>query len=499
VIGDRSKQSFLSKESSMSLRHNLRDQFSTFLTIHDAAGNSYSWKVDSKLQRNIDVVLALERYSDVIEEEIIRHFLNELHHSDRRVVDRSRSHLVSYLQETCYFVSKKLCSKFGREDAVENAFGVAHETICRPGFFERYTPRISQLSTYASNAIRNRLLNVLTGGDGRSIWGKLYHLSAIGIRQIVVSILRNSYRDIEDYVYIHQFYKQVCPPLENNQARQEPNSDQVQAICDLYNSLMPPIKEQLKEKFVAIAPQEALEMMKSCIREILWRQQIVASPESFDAPINSNDDSDTALGDVFDKPDESQNHSGNDELSDLMELQKELANVVDKEILSFSLEQQSIFMLLHGFDCSMDKIGMLYGINQSNISRRYSPLCKIMAAKCVIFCKQQVRDLDVNDIFWLKDLKQWIKVYLNSFYKMKLSRLLESLLNSQFQEVNQPLHKFRDLTEYIDAEGENLIDITVCLVVSHLQQEFQITRSCEPIVPDIQNFTKSWMSDRPSK
>ncbi|MEA5485929.1 MULTISPECIES: hypothetical protein [Pseudanabaena] len=485
-------------------RQNLRDKFSTFLTIHDAAGNSYSWEVDSKLQRNIDTVLALERYSDATEEEIVRHFLNELRHSDQRIVERSRSHLVAYLQETYYFVSKKICFKFNRENAVENAFGVAHETICRLGFFERYASRMSQLSTYASNAIRNRVLNLLTG-DGRSIWGKFYHLSATGVRQIVISIIRKPHkyseevhRDIEDYVYIHQFYRLICPPLENNHARQEPNSDQLQAICDLYNSQTPLIKEQLKKKFVAIDPQETLEMMKSCIQEILWRQQKIGSPESLDAPINSNDDSDIALIDVFEQSDKYQNHSDNDELSNLMELQTGLSDVVCQEISSFAVEQQSIFTLLHGFDCSMTTVGKLYGVHQSNISRkRYHPAYDATFAQCVTFCQRQVVDLDVN-ISWQNDLDKWIKSYLDSFYKRKLSQLLESLVGSLVQEENQKPHKSCDLTEYIDAEGENLIGIAVYLVINHLQQEFQITRSCEPIIPSIVDFIKTWISDRPS-
>lgn len=477
-------------------RQKLRDKFSTFLTIHDAEGNSYSWEVDSKLQRNIDAVLALERYSGATEEEIVRHFLNELRHSDQRIVERSRSHLVAYLQETCYFVSKKLCFKFNRENAVENAFGIAYETICSLVFFERYASRISQLTTYASNAIKNRLLNWLTV-DGRSIWGKYYHLSATGVRQIVISIIRKSYRDIEDYVYIHQFYKLICPPLEDNQARTEPNSEQLQAICNLYNSQIPLIKDQFKKKFVAIDSQEALGMMKSCINEILNRQRTIGSPKSLDAPINGNDDSDTTLGDVFEQSDEYQDHSDNDELSDLIEMQTGLGSIVDREILSFAVEQQSIFTLLHGFDCSMTKVGMLYGLNQSNISRRYTPICKEISAKCVIFCQQQVSNLNITEV-WLRDLKQWLKDYLDLYYKNTISQLLESLISSYYQENVQDLHKFNNLTEYLCTEGDELLVVAFDLLINHLQQKFNITQSFQPIFAEINDFIKSWISDRPT-
>ncbi len=482
-------------------RQKLRDKFSTFLTIHDAVGKSYSWEVVPKLQRNIDIVLALEQYSDATEEEIVRHFLNELHHSDQRVVERSRSHLVAYLQETCYFVSEKLCFRFKRKDSVRDAFGIAYETICSPGFFKRYTSRISQLSTYASNAIKNQVLNLLTG-DGRSIWGKFYHLSATGVRQIVISIIRKPHkeseeihRDVEDYFYIHRFYKLICPPLEDNKARTEPNSEQLQAICNLYNSQIPPIKEQLKKEFVAIDPQEALEMMKSCIQEILWRQQIIGSPESFDAPINSNEGSDTTLHEVFEKPDDSQTHSDNDD-----ELLERLSNIVEQKIEDLTLEQQSIFILIHGFGCKMIKFAPIYGVNQSNISRkRYSPALDSIVDECINFCQQQINNLEVNnDISWRSDLRQWLKDYLNSSYKNKMSQLLESLISSYYQENKQELHKFHDLTEYICVKGDEVLVVAFDLLINYLQQKFNITQSFQPIFPEINDFIKSWLSDRPT-
>ncbi len=474
-------------------RQDLRDKSSTFLTIHDAVGNSYSWEVAPKLQRNIDVVLALEQYSDAIEEEIVRHFLNELHHSDQRITNRSRSHLVAYLQETCYFVSQKLCFKFKRKDSVRDAFGIAYETICSPGFFERYAPSKSSVTTYASKAIEYRLLNFLTV-DGRSIWGKFYHLSATGVRQIVISIIRKSYRDIEDYVYIHQFYKLICPPLEDNQARKEPIGEQLQAICDLYNSQIPPIKEQFKKKFVAIDPQEALEMMKSCIDEILNRQRRIGSPKSLDAPINSNDDSDTTLGDVFEKPDESQNHSDNDD-----ELLERLSNIVEQKIEDLTLEQQSIFILIHGLGCKMIKFAPIYGVNQSNISRkRYRPAFDNIVDECLTFWQQQISNLDINDISLRNALQQWLKDYLNSYYKNKVFQALDFLISAYYQENVQDLHKFNDLTEYMCAESDELLIVGFDLLLNYLQQKFNITQSCEPIFLEINDFIKSWLRDRPT-
>ena len=385
-------------------------------------------------------------------------------------------------------------------DSLREAFVVANETICQLGSFERYDPtKNSKLITYASRAIRNRALNFLTNSDGRSDWGQFYYLSTRGLRQIVVSMKLKPRRNVDDYVYIHRFYRAVCHQSITsgaNETRTEPNSDQLQAICDLYNSQF-----SQNKNFVALGALDALQITKDCIQEIRRRQQGIGSPSSLDAPIKSGNDGDsTSLFDVLDQSDEYQDKSvlEDDQLSDLADLQMGLGNIVGQEIAALTLEQQSIFTLIHGYDCKTTRIAQIYGINQSNISRRYHPAYDAIFAKCVTFCQQQVNSLDINDLSWRRDLNQWIKDYLNSFYRSKLSQLLEYRLNSHLQEEKETLHKFHDLTEYISVKGEELVIIGVDLVINYLQQEFQITRSCKSIIPDIADFIKSWMSDRPN-
>lgn len=484
----------------MSMRHNLRDKFSTFLIIEDDQGNRYHWIVDPRLRRSFDAVLALDSYADATEEEIVRYFWNNLRNSNPRIVEISRSHLAAYLQETCYFITKKLCIQMGKKNSLRarDALSFVHQSICQPNFFKRYNPtKKAKLITYASRAIRNILLDFLTDTVARSDWGRFYHLAQVRLREILVSMNFRPYRNSEDYVYIHRFYIEICPPLGNNAVRTKPNSEQLQAICDLYNSQF-----SQNNDFVALNPQEALQIMQDCIGTILRIQRIENSPLSLDAPINSSDDSETSsLIDVIAQSSQYQDQSvlEDDQLSDLTDLDAKLTHIVNQEIESLTLERQSIFLLLHGFNCKMIKFAPLYGVNQSNISRkRYCPAFDNIVDKCVVFCQQQVSSLDVNDFSWRNDLQQWLKNYLNSYYKNKIHQLLESLISSYYQKNIQEPHKFRNPTEYMCVKGDELLVIGVDLVINYLQQKFNITQSCQPILPDINNFIKSWISDRPT-
>jgi len=480
------------------VRQELRDKFSSFLSINDEYGFNHSWVSEPILRRNIDKLLALDQYSDATEKEVTRYFLNKSKSENPRISQVSVWHLQAYLQETCYFTCKDLCERFGKPNEFFEAFQVANELISRASFFANYDPDKAEIVTYAKQAIVHRVSDRLSGGNNaRGDWGTLYYMSPKRLRENLVSITKFLLgKEEDDYIYVHKFYKEVCRPPNLREKRTEPSFSELQAICNLYNNTF-----NDRENFVEITTKKALAMLQQCIKAIRDRQNNFNNPRSLNDSSSANDADGTQLIDCLSDPsDANQNRLEDLESAEPSEPQKllmGLSSLVDQETVSLILEKQGIFTMLHGLGCSMVKIGTLYGVHQSNISRkRYRPAYDAIFAKCVAFCQQQVIDLDVN-ISWQNDLYDWLKGHLGSFYKRKLSQLLESLLNSHLQVENQPLHKFRDLTEYIDAEGENLIGIAVYLVTNHLQQEFQITRSCEPIIPDITDFIKSWISDRP--
>ncbi len=478
-------------------RQKLRDKFSTFLRIQAAQAHDYVWIVDVKLRRSIDAVLTLEKYSDAIEEEIVRSFLTSLRNPDQRIVQISRSHLVAYLQETCFFVSQKLCINMGKKDALRDAFGFANETICRLGFLENYTPtKKAKLSTYAGRAIRNKLLDLLTSSDGRSDWGEFYHLSTKELKENLLLINFPSRRNEEDYVYIHKFYKQICLPSGTNETRTEPTSEHLQSICDLYNSTV----SKTKENFVAIVPKVVLAIMEQCIKSIRNTEQNLGNLASLDQPVkggNYDDESSILMDKISEHSDSSDD--GESELSELERLQSELVNIVDQEITSLNTEQELIFILLYGFGCKTIKTGKILGVNQGTISRHhrekfYNPIFD----KCANFCKQQVNSLCISDPEWGETLKEWLKKSLNSSCRFRLFGLLDALVKSHLQNEEQLLHQFQNSTEWIIAMGETPISITVGLVVNYIRREFKVNQSCEPIIPEITEFIIAWLHDRPT-
>jgi hypothetical protein len=480
------------------VRRDLRDKFSSFLSINDEYGFNCSWYSDPTLRHNIDKLLVLDQYADATEKEIIRHFLNKSKSQNPQISQVGKWHLQAYLQETCYFTCKVLCKQFRKDKELFEAFQVANELISRNNFFANYDPDKAEIVTYAKQAIIHRASDYLSGGnDARSDWGTLYYMSPTRLEENLVSITKFLPNKKEsDYIYIHRFYKDVCKPSRLRKKRTEPSCSELQAICNLYNNAFSD-----RENFVEITTKRALAILQQCIDAIRHRQNNFNNPRSLSDSGSANDADGTQLIDYLSDPsDANQNRPENlerAEPSELEKLQNGLSNVLDQEIASLTLERQGIFTMLHGLNGKMTKIATLYGVNQSNISRRYRPTYEAIFAKCVTFCQVQVRNLDVN-LSWQNDLHQWLKGYLNSFYKGKLSGLLESLINSHLQEENQILHKSLDLTEYINAERENLINISADLLINHLQQEFQITQSCEAIVPNITYFIRAWMSDRPT-
>ena len=480
------------------LRQDLRNKFSNFLGISDEKGFNYNWTPDATLRRNIDKVLALTKYYEAIEEELVRHFLHNLHSQNPHIAQISRLHLVAYLQETCIFVCKRLCDK-RKGASLKDAFGVANATICEPDFFKNYKSHKAKLATYADRAVRNKVLDFVTG-SGRSNWGKFYYLSTKELKENLVSISFLLHRDEEDYIYIHKFYKNICRPSITEETRTEPNIEQLQAICDRYNSVF----HNAKSEFVEMTPKKALQMMKDCIEVIRNREKRFANPSDLDAPIKSRADDGQVMpliDTISDLSDANQNRLEDleeDELSELEQISTELNLIVNSKLASLDLEKQSIFTLLHGFNCKTPKIGKLYGVNQGTISRRYHRGYDLIHSDCLIFCKQKIGSQDMNDQALIDNLSKWLDNYLDSFYKGYLLNLLNTLLNSRFKNDKQSVHQFQDLTEYINAEGENLIDLAVNLVINYLQNDFQIPQCCNPAIPEIIEFIKTWMRDRPT-
>jgi RNA polymerase sigma factor (sigma-70 family) len=260
----------------MQSRQGIIELFSTFLQFKD--DRAQCWVMDSRLQRSMQNCLA--KISPSKAEGFWVLYWHKLWQTQTQSL--ATAHLTAYLQEACYWVTKKIILHFAKQQSEADLFQTAIARVDRvlKGFNPTYG---SNLSAYAEFVFGNVLKDALRQRqevDICSDWALLHRVSQ---RKLTEALNRAGVSDtaLDRYVLAWKCFQELAAPHENQllQKLAKPDPSLWQAIADLYNA------ERLNQANTsghACSSEQLQQWMSACAKAV--RGLLYPSVISLNAP-----------------------------------------------------------------------------------------------------------------------------------------------------------------------------------------------------------------------
>ena len=222
-------------------RLNTIEQFSTFLLLIDSQRNSFIWKKDLRLRKNINQIIG----GKLIEAELIaRNFLTIIKTENRSII---ANHLTAYLQESCYWAAKEVYAQkqtIVNQLTLEECFSSGNEITVTPiKILLKYNLTSgSKITTYA----QTRLKTIITEAIYRhrqwklvSNWGLLKKMSKSKRKQALTQTAGLQNEQLQQYLLVWLCYCDHAVTIGKKKYNRlsAPNSSQLKLMTSQYNLL----------------------------------------------------------------------------------------------------------------------------------------------------------------------------------------------------------------------------------------------------------------------
>lgn len=353
----------------MRSRQDIIELFSTFLHFEDE--RCRGWVVDAKLQRSMEKALA--RISSSQAEAFWALYWHKVWQTQPRSL--AAGHLTAYLQETCYWATKKIMQHFAKQQSEADLFQTAIAQIHRvlKGFDANYG---SSLKAYAEFIFSNVLKDALRQRqevDICSDWALLHRVS----QKRLTEALQNagvSDREIANYVLAWKCFQELAAPAETQPLRQRANPDDStwQAIANLYNA------ERFSQSNVsgaACSPEVMQQWMSKCAKAI--RVLLYPTVVSLNAPSTG-----VETTEWLDSLTEELGNSllteliTQEEIADRQAQQAQVQTVLADAIAQLDSEAQTLLSAYYAQGLTQQEIAQQFQVKQYTISRRLARLKK---------------------------------------------------------------------------------------------------------------------------
>jgi RNA polymerase sigma factor (sigma-70 family) len=384
----------------MQPRQNITDIFSTFVLFNADSFNS--WGTDPKLRRSIKS--CLEKSSQPESDNFWAIYWHQVWQTQSSPV--AAAHLSAYLQEVCYWVSRKIALNFPSQSSVADCFQIAISRISK--ILKRFDPQYSSnLKAYAELAFEGFIKDFLRLRQETDIctdWGLLHKIS----RKRLIDALKNAgfnSQIIESYVLAWECFRELYTGNSTTVRKLiKPDALMWKAITNLYNI------QHLNQS--SLATPEILEKWLSssakAVRAFLYPNLV-----SVDAPRNEQDDG--SLLDIIPTDIEKSllNEIIAQEESAIFQTQtKQLQIVIKQAINALDAQSQKLLQTYYSEKLTQQQIAQQLEIKQYQVSRRLSSIKRQLLQSLAQWSNETLHISPTPNVLdaMSTSLEEWLKI-----------------------------------------------------------------------------------------
>lgn len=401
----------------MTLRHTLEDIFSTFVQFVD--DQFQGWMTDGRLRRSMQTRLREVNRSNPETTSETFWMLYWYRVWQAEAGDLALDHLSAYLQETCYWVARKITVQISSsQHRLSDCFQIAIASL--PKVLGRYNPdQGSSLKAYAGTSFGNTIRDTLRQqgeADRRTDWGLLRKVSQKRLQEALESVgLSAETRAV--YVLAWQCFKTFCGPVVSPMTRQLPcpDSNGWQAIANFYNIQR---VKQLPFHTVEATPDTLETWLKACAQHI----RIYIHPPVTSLNLPRSEDSSGDLLDQLadDHPYPLAKLISEETLLERQTQQSQVDGVLTDAILQLSPQVQHLIELYYSGLLTQQQIAAQLDMRQYTVSRRLSS-AKESLLLAIASWSQETLHIDLTSAV-LKDMSIILEEWLQARYQNSARR-----------------------------------------------------------------------------
>ncbi len=389
-------------------RQSVIEIFSTFLQFETDKVNG--WVTDPKLYRSIKSCLTQPLQPQTLEKFWALYWYKAWQ-SDP--VSLGRSHLIAYLQETCYWISQKIAvGNFCVSYTVSDYFQVTMAQVDKvlKGFNPNHGVTLKNYASVVFNSVVRELLRQRSEVDICTPWALLLRLSQ---KRLVESLQMAGLNPetIATYVKAWKCFKTLYVPTQVTATRQlsKPDSKTWKAITSLYNSQD---KQQSNLGTPQCQPETLEKWLLNCVKAaraylyptLIPTDTLISGQESgelLDTLVSSG--SESLLSEIISQEEDQERYAQ----------QNQINTILVAALAQLEPQAQSLLQLYYTQALTQQQIAQQMGIKQYNISRKLTkarqPLLLALAqwsrdALHISLDSDTVKNTSIV-------LEEWLKVY----------------------------------------------------------------------------------------
>lgn len=390
----------------MQPRQGIIEIFSTFVQFD--ADRFSVWATDSKLQRSIK--RCLEQYPQQKSDNFWVLYWYKIWQIESSPL--AVGHISAYLQEVCYWVSRKTALNFISQFSIADCFQIAISCIYK--ILKNFNPEYStNLKSYAGYAFERFLKDSLRLGKEADIctdWALLHKISR---KRLVDSLKNASFNSqiINNYVLAWECFKELYTS-DNQTIRQlgKPDSSTFLAITQLYN----------RQSLSQLTPETLEKCLSTCakaVRDFLYPKFV-----SVDAPINGQESGN--LLDILpaDLPASLLTEIITQEESTIRQTQQaQLNQVLMDALAALDIQAQKLLQVYYQQKLTQQQIAQQLEMKQYTVSRR---LTSIKRSLLTTLSQWSIDSLHISPTPIVLDaISKSLEEWLNNYYTHSHSHL----------------------------------------------------------------------------
>ncbi|WP_017295844.1 hypothetical protein [Geminocystis herdmanii] len=463
-------------------RSSLVQKFSSFLLVEEIVIEGKmpyvkcQWREDVQLARNI-AKNQLQLPTD--ENQCFLYWLNKVNNNPY-----AKSHLVAYLQSSCYWAVQKFFAKIDLEKdniATTQFYLTAFDTVIEKtanieqltSKFNQFNPDYSSVETYSEKWLRSAIYDTIYQiyGFGKySQWGLLKNITK---KLLQTALYTKGYNEktINDYLLLWDCFQKVYSqnqPTLNNKKLTNPTPKQINDIIKLYQILSSQNLTPSSEIMTNLTPIKFEKIMTQCQEAVnIYQQQrhINAYTYSFTTQEIDEENKDSNIiteADLSHNLDTKEKDTEDDNLLSYLN-RSEINLILKNQLKNLDYQGKIILTLNNGLGLNQSTIAILLDTHQTTVSRqrksitasflkgltnqiRETLLQRIETSEetekeqqKIEKQQQKIREITSPDI---KEVNEFITSWLSNFFQKDLYRQLEIIFLQLTPEKQQLLSSF---------------------------------------------------------
>ncbi|MBE9199439.1 MULTISPECIES: sigma-70 family RNA polymerase sigma factor [unclassified Nodularia (in: cyanobacteria)] len=382
----------------MQPRQSITEIFSTFVQLD--ADRFNVWATDSKLQRSIK--RCLEQYPQQQSDNFWVLYWYKIWQIESNPI--AVGHISAYLQEVCYWVSRKIAVNFISQFSIADCFQMAISCIYK--ILKNFNPEYStNLKSYAEYAFERFLKDSLRLGKEADIctdWALLHKISRKRLGNSLTNAGFNS-QIINNYVLAWECFKELYTS-DSQTIRQlgKPDTATWQAMTQLYNrQSLSQLTPETLEKWLSTSAK--------AVRDFLYPKFV-----SVDAPIQGQDSGnllDTLPAEL--PPSLLTEIIAQEESTTRETQQAQLNQVLMDALAALDIQAQKLLQAYYQQQLTQQQISEQLEIKQYTVSRRLSSIKRSLLTTLTQWSQNHLHisptPVVVDAIS--KSLEEWLKNY----------------------------------------------------------------------------------------